>query len=174
MYKIDLIHLAVFCIVTIWPGGLHSPVKIITQVQWFMYQNRLEPSSGIKHRQKPNRLLWLCPNANSKNRLPHYACLSSIASHHGMETASTQGVTLFPLRSWIKAISLQEKKTLIDALWTKRPRWRLWSRWLKKKGNLQTNELHIKKKHNRCVAKPFLKLNLKCYMDIDKSFNNPS
>ena len=38
-------------------------------------------------------------NANSKNDLPQYSCLSSIASHHGMETASTQGVTLFPLRS---------------------------------------------------------------------------
>ena len=35
--------------VTIWPGGPHSPFRIITQVQWFMYHNRLEPSRGILH-----------------------------------------------------------------------------------------------------------------------------
>jgi hypothetical protein len=40
-------HLAIFCIFTIWPGGPRSPVRIIAQVQWFMYQNRLEPSNGI-------------------------------------------------------------------------------------------------------------------------------
>ena len=27
-----------------------SPVRIIAQVQWFMYQSRLEPSIGILHR----------------------------------------------------------------------------------------------------------------------------
>ena len=27
--------------------GPRSPVRIIAQVQWFMYHNRLEPSSGI-------------------------------------------------------------------------------------------------------------------------------
>ena len=32
---------AIFCIVTIWPGGPHSPVSIIIQVQWFMYQSHL-------------------------------------------------------------------------------------------------------------------------------------
>ena len=45
MYRIDQSHLAVFCIVTIWRS--RSPVRIIAKVQWFMYQNRLEPSSSI-------------------------------------------------------------------------------------------------------------------------------
>ena len=46
-YRIDQSHLAVFCIIIIWPGGPQSPVRIIAQVKWFMYQNRLDPSSGI-------------------------------------------------------------------------------------------------------------------------------
>ena len=47
MYKINLGHLTVFCIVFVWLGGPPSPVRIITQVPWFMYQNRLGPSGGI-------------------------------------------------------------------------------------------------------------------------------
>ena len=39
-----------------------SPVRIIAQVQWFVYQNRLEPSGGIYHLYKRNRLLWLRVN----------------------------------------------------------------------------------------------------------------
>ena len=42
--------------VTIWPG---VPSKYLPQVQWFMYQNWSEPSSGILHQMKRNRLLWL-------------------------------------------------------------------------------------------------------------------
>ena len=47
MYKINQGHLTVFCIVFVWLGGPPSPVRIITQVPWFMYQNRLGPSGGI-------------------------------------------------------------------------------------------------------------------------------
>jgi hypothetical protein len=43
-------------------GGPRSPVRIIAQVQWFVYQNQLEPSGGIYHLYKCNRLLWLCVN----------------------------------------------------------------------------------------------------------------
>ena len=39
--------------VTIWPGG---PNRYITQFQWFMYQNRSEPSSSIWHWSKRNQL----------------------------------------------------------------------------------------------------------------------
>ena len=62
MYRIDYSHLMVFCIVFVWPGGRHSPVRIIAQVQWFIYQNWLEPSSGIYHWYKHNHLLWLHVN----------------------------------------------------------------------------------------------------------------
>ena len=37
----DILHR--FCLT----GGPPSPVRIITQVPWFMYQNRLGPSGGI-------------------------------------------------------------------------------------------------------------------------------
>ena len=47
MYKINQGHLTVFCIVFVWLGGPPSPVKIMTQVPWFMYQNGLWPSGGI-------------------------------------------------------------------------------------------------------------------------------
>ena len=47
MYRINQSHLAVFFIITIRPGSPRSTVRIIAQVQWFMYQNRLESSSGI-------------------------------------------------------------------------------------------------------------------------------
>ena len=47
MYKINQGHLTVFCIVFVCLGGPPSPVGIITQVQRFMYQNRLGPSGGI-------------------------------------------------------------------------------------------------------------------------------
>ena len=47
MYKINQGHLTVFCIVFVWLGGPPSPVRIMTQVPWFMYQNRLGPSGGI-------------------------------------------------------------------------------------------------------------------------------
>ena len=40
MYKINHGHLTVFCIVFVCLGGPPSPVRIITQVLWFMYQNR--------------------------------------------------------------------------------------------------------------------------------------
>ena len=63
MYQIDQGHLTVFCIVFVWLGGPPSPVRIIAQVQWFMYQNRLEPSGGIYHLYKRNRLLWLRVNS---------------------------------------------------------------------------------------------------------------
>ena len=59
MYIIDQGHLTIFCIVFVWLGGPPSPVRIIAQVQWFMHQNRLEPSGGIKHLYKCDRLLWL-------------------------------------------------------------------------------------------------------------------
>ena len=49
MYKINQGHLTVFCIVFVWLGGPPSPVRIMTQVPWFMYQNRLGPSGGIYH-----------------------------------------------------------------------------------------------------------------------------
>ena len=49
MYKNNQGHLTVFCIVFVWLGGPPSPVRIITQVPWFMYQNRLGPSGGIYH-----------------------------------------------------------------------------------------------------------------------------
>ena len=57
MYKIDQGHLTIFCIVYVWMGG---SILIIAQVQWFVHQNRLEPSDGIYHLYKRNRLLRLC------------------------------------------------------------------------------------------------------------------
>ena len=62
MYKINQGHLTVFCIIFVWPGSRRSPIGIIAQVQWFIYQNRLEPSGGIYHWYKCNRLLWLRVN----------------------------------------------------------------------------------------------------------------
>ena len=47
MYKNSQGHLTVFCIVFVWLRGRPSPVRIMTQVPWFMYQNRLGPSGGI-------------------------------------------------------------------------------------------------------------------------------
>lgn len=47
MYKNVECHLAIFCINFVRPGGSPSPVRIITQVPWFIYQNRLGPSGGI-------------------------------------------------------------------------------------------------------------------------------
>ena len=47
MYKINQGHLTVFCIVFVRLGGPPSPVRIMTQVPWFMYQNQLGPSGGI-------------------------------------------------------------------------------------------------------------------------------
>ena len=47
MYKNSQGHLTVFCIVFVWLRGPPSPVRIMTQVPWFMYQNRLGPSGGI-------------------------------------------------------------------------------------------------------------------------------
>ena len=49
MYKNSQGHLTVFCIVFVWLRGPPSPVRIMTQVPWFMYQNRLGPSGGIYH-----------------------------------------------------------------------------------------------------------------------------
>ena len=43
MYRIDQGCLTVFCIVFVWLGGPPSPVRIIAQVPWFMYQNRVQP-----------------------------------------------------------------------------------------------------------------------------------
>ena len=60
----------VFCIVFVWPGSRHSPVRIIAQVQWFVYQNRLEPSGSIKHLYKRNRLLWLHVNNELEGPCP--------------------------------------------------------------------------------------------------------
>ena len=57
MYKNNQGHLTVFCIVFVWLGGPPSPVRIMTQVPWFMYQNRLGPSGGIYY---PNFVPWLC------------------------------------------------------------------------------------------------------------------
>ena len=42
--------LTVFCIVFVWPGSRPSPVRIIAQVQWFVYQNQSKLSGGIYHR----------------------------------------------------------------------------------------------------------------------------
>ena len=47
MYKNSQGHLTVFCIVFVWLRGPPSPVRIMTQVPWFMYQNWLGPSGGI-------------------------------------------------------------------------------------------------------------------------------
>ena len=52
----------VCCIIFVWPGGRRSPVRLIAQVPWFIYQNQLEPSGGIYHWHKRNRLLWLHVN----------------------------------------------------------------------------------------------------------------
>ena len=46
MYKNNQGHLTVFCIVFVWLRGPPSPVRIMTQVSWFMYENRLGPSGG--------------------------------------------------------------------------------------------------------------------------------
>ena len=43
MCKINQGHLTVFCIVFVWLGAPSSPVRIITQVPWFMCQTRLGP-----------------------------------------------------------------------------------------------------------------------------------
>ena len=55
MYKIDgqtnnILHR--FCLT----GGPPLQVRIIAQVQWFVYQNQLESSGGIYHLYKHNRL----------------------------------------------------------------------------------------------------------------------
>ena len=47
MYKINQGHLFIFCIYFVWRVGPPSPVRIMTQVPWFMYQNQLGPSGGI-------------------------------------------------------------------------------------------------------------------------------
>ena len=47
MYKINQGHLTAFCMVFVWLGGPPSPVRIMTQVPWFMYQNQLGPSGSI-------------------------------------------------------------------------------------------------------------------------------
>ena len=60
MYKIDQGHLTIVCIVFCLT---RSPVRIIAQVQWFVYQNWLEPSGGIYHLYKCNWLLWLQVNS---------------------------------------------------------------------------------------------------------------
>ena len=70
VYRIDQSHLAIFCTVIIWPGGPLSPVRIIAQVQRFVYQNQLEPSGSIYHRYKSNRLLWLRVNESNCFELP--------------------------------------------------------------------------------------------------------
>ena len=49
MYKNNQGHLTVFCIVFVWLRGPPSPVRIMTQVPWFMYQIWLGPSGGIYH-----------------------------------------------------------------------------------------------------------------------------
>ena len=72
MYRIDQGHLTVFCIVLVWLEGPPSPVRIITQVLWFMYQNRLGPSGGIYYLPKRKRMLWLHPNFHSKWQLPPF------------------------------------------------------------------------------------------------------
>ena len=53
MYRIDQSHPTVFYIVFVWLGGSRSPVRIIVQIQWFVYQNWLEPSGGIYNLYKP-------------------------------------------------------------------------------------------------------------------------
>ena len=35
-----IIAISGFSIITIWPGSQHSPIRIIAQEQWFMYQNQ--------------------------------------------------------------------------------------------------------------------------------------
>ena len=57
MYIINQSHLTVFFIIFVLQGGPCSPVRVIAQVQWFMHQNGLEPSGGIEHLYKHNRLL---------------------------------------------------------------------------------------------------------------------
>ena len=52
MYTINRGHLTVFCIVFVSLGGPPSPVRIITQVPWFMYQNQLGPSGSIYYLHK--------------------------------------------------------------------------------------------------------------------------
>ena len=47
MYKNSQGHLTEFYIIFVWLRGPPSPVRIMTQVPWFMYQNRLGPSGGI-------------------------------------------------------------------------------------------------------------------------------
>ena len=54
--------LRLFCLTR----GPHSPVRIIAQVQWFVYQNWLEPSGDIYYLYKRNWLLW--PHVNGKYR----------------------------------------------------------------------------------------------------------
>ena len=41
MYKNNQGHLTVLCVVFVWPGGPTSPVRIIAQNPWFVYQNHL-------------------------------------------------------------------------------------------------------------------------------------
>ena len=47
MYENGQGHLTLFCIAFVWLRGRPSPVRIMTQDQWFMYQNQLGPSGGI-------------------------------------------------------------------------------------------------------------------------------
>ena len=49
MYENGQGHLTLFCIVFVWLRGRPSPVRIMTQDPWFMYQNQLGPSGGIYH-----------------------------------------------------------------------------------------------------------------------------
>ena len=82
MYKINQGHLTVFCIVFVWLGGPPSPVRIMTQVPWFMYQNRLGPSGGIY---SPNFVpcfvvLYLNYHKNSDEK-DRWSCQSLIKKH---------------------------------------------------------------------------------------------
>ena len=82
-----------FCFITIWP---RSPVRIMTQVQWFMYQNQLELSGGIKHLYyRCNRLLWLRVNCKTVLKIitPWAMCfgifLSILNNHYSSHTQSS-------------------------------------------------------------------------------------
>ena len=90
MYKINQGHLTIFCIVFVWLGGPPSPVRIITQVPWFMYQNRLGPSGSICH---PNFVpCFVVLYLNSKQE----------RSFQNWETLEQMSITYFSELSGIK------------------------------------------------------------------------
>ena len=123
MYKINQGHLTVFCIVFVWLGGPPSPVRIITQVPWFMYQSRLGPFDGVYYLHKRKRMLWLHPNIQQKKCVMTNNLDQSFSKKCG-EITSPPLPPLY-LRPWLVTLSQlcannkQKKRSSLKCIWPK-------------------------------------------------------